>query len=115
MKVISWPMVFLLIFSGLARAQSLGDVAKKTQEEREKAKEKQAPPSKVYTDKDLSSIGTQPFTTGATGVPTGPDDVIDKTKFDKVHAAAAAAMDALTLKGAAGRVEAVRTMREFKT
>src|SRR6266571_1039252 len=75
--------------SGLVRAQSLGDVAKKEEERRKVV----GPAGKIYTNKDLPSV-PQPSTTSVPGEPATlaarpeapkdqPSDAKDKDPKDK--------------------------------
>jgi hypothetical protein len=77
-----WSLVAVVLLAGsVARAQSLGDIAKKTEDERRKAGKTPAP-AKVYTNDDLKAypVSPSPSTTepDATAPPTSTPAPGDK-------------------------------------
>jgi ribosomal protein L12E/L44/L45/RPP1/RPP2 len=71
-------LLAMLVGTTTLRAQSLGDVAKKTAEERDKAKSA-ATPTKSYTDKDLKDTSAAPSTKPAPAPPSSTSAEASKT------------------------------------
>src|SRR5262245_316637 len=73
----------VLLFAGVAQAQSLGDLAKKEKERREKVSAE----TKSITTADAEKYKTGPVTTGTPAAPAPPaKDAKDKEAADKTGA-----------------------------
>lgn len=85
---LAWGLAFVVLGSGIARAQSLGEVAKKEEERRKAVKAS----GKVYTNDDLrrypSALPPAPVEGGATGAvdPAAPADPVAAAKAEGIPA-----------------------------
>jgi hypothetical protein len=111
MKLIPCAVLMFAVGSQ-AHAQSLAAAAA----EAAKTKHEWAPAGcAVWSQAEQRCVTLGPIASAAPPLTAAELGIVDRSKFAAVHIAASAATDAFGLDGLAGKTEAVRTMREFKT
>jgi hypothetical protein len=112
MKLIPCAVLLMFAVGSQVHAQSLADAAA----EAAKTKHEWAPAGcAVWSQAEQRCVTLAPIASAGPPLTAAELGTVDRSKFAGVHLAASAATDAFGLDGLAGKTEAVRTMREYKT